>query len=166
MFELTITVPDVEGFLADDLHPGTAEGYVRCEELGGKLPVERGFFNLFVATEFAATREMRYRLWFRDLAGAPVTMYGFKTVRNDPGLDIWRDTSTLYITLLKGHVPPGGDGQVLGAGLLRILPRDFARQLTTFRADGRTPLRSLGRFGTHFARTLIDTYGPVRKEDR
>ena len=166
MFELTITVPDVEGFLADDLHPGTADGYVRCEELGGKLPVERGFFNLFVATEFAATREMRYRLWFRDLAGAPVTMYGFKTVRNDPGLDIWKDTSTLYITLLKGHVPPGGDGQVLGAGLLRILPRDFARQLTTFRADGRTPLRSLGRFGTHFARTLIDTYGPVRKADR
>ena len=57
-------------------------------------------------------------------------------------------------------------GLLLGAGLLRILPRDFARQLTTFRADGRTPLRSLGRFGTHFARTLIDTYGPVRKEDR
>ncbi len=26
MFELTITVPDVERFLADDLHPGTADG--------------------------------------------------------------------------------------------------------------------------------------------
>lgn len=166
MFELTITVPDVGRFLADDDHPGSADGYVRCELLGGRRPVERGWFNLFVATPAAATREMRYRLWFRDLAGAPVTMYGFKTVRNDPGLDIWTDTSTLYITLLRGHVPPGGEGTVIGAGLLRILPGDFARQLTTFRADGRTPLRSLRRFGTHFGRTLVDTYGPVRKEHR
>jgi len=166
MFELTISVPDVERFLADEDHPGTATGHVRCELLGGRLPVERGWFNLFVESSAAATREMRYRLWFRDLAGAPATMYGYKTVRNDPGLDIWRDTSTLYITLLKGHVPPGADGTVIGAGLLRILPGDFARQLTTFRADGRTPVRSLRRFGTYFARTLIDTYGPVRREDR
>ncbi len=165
-FELTITVPDVERFLADEDHPGTAAGAVRCELLGGRLPVERGWFNLFVGTAEVATREMCYRLWFRDLAGAPATLYGFKTVRNDPGFDLWRDTSTLYVTLLKGHVPPGGEGDVLGAGMLRILPRDFARQLTTFRADGRSPVRSLRQFGTHFARTLLDTYGPVRKEDR
>ncbi len=166
MFKLTITVPDIDRFLADNQHEGTAEGFVRCEVLGGELPVERGWFNLFVANGEADTREMRYRLWFRDLAGAPVTMYGYKTVRDDPGLDIWRDTSTLHITLMAGHVPPGGDGEVLGAGVLRILPRDFARQLTTFRADGASPLSSLGRFGTHFTKALVDTYAPIPRESR
>jgi cholesterol oxidase len=101
---------------------------------------------------------MRYRLWLRDISGAEVTMSGVKNVRDDPGLDVWRDTSTLYITLLKGHVPPGGTGPVIGAGVLRILPRDFARQLTTFRASGRGRLASLVRFGHFFGSSLRDVY--------
>ena len=160
MFELTIEVPDVETFVASGDHEGTAVGYVDCDLLGGQLPVERGWFNLFVATADVGTREMRYRLWVRDLAGAPVTMYGFKVVRDDPGLDLWRDTSTLHITLLRGHVPPGEDGTVVGAGLLRILPRDFARQLTTFRAGGAGPVASLARFGAFFGKSLRDVYLP------
>lgn len=87
-------------------------------------------------------------------------MHGFKTVRDDPGLDLWRDTSTLYITLLRGHVPPGGTGEVLGAGMLRILPLDFARQMTTFRASGQGPLRAMAQFGGHFATALKDAYLP------
>jgi len=158
MFELTITVPDLERFLASHDRLGTAAGYVRCELLGGQLPVQRGWFNLFVATDQAATREMRYRLWFHDLGGNPVTMYGFKQVRNDPGLDMWRDTSTLYITLLSGHVPPGEQGDVAGAGMLRILPRDFARQLTTFKAEGRRPVGAVMEFGRYFAGSLRDIY--------
>lgn len=158
MFELTIRVPDVERFVESGDHPGTAEGYVRCELLGGRLPVERGWFNLFVATAEADTREMRYRLWLRDIAGAPVTMYGFKEVRNDPGLDVWTDTSTLYITLIKGHVPPGEEGEVLGAGVLRILPKDFAKQMTTFRSGGKGRLGSLAGFGAFFGKSLKDVY--------
>ena len=131
MFELTIEVPDVERFVDSGDHPGTAEGFVHCDQLGGRLEVQRGWFNLFVATEDVGTREMRYRLWLSDIGGAPVTLYGFKEVRDDPGLDLWRDTSTLYITLLKGHVEPGEPGEVVGAGLLRILPQDFACLLYT-----------------------------------
>ncbi len=158
MFELTIEVPDVNTFVEDGDHPGTAEGFVHCDLLGGHLPVERGWFNLFVATADADTREMRYRLWLRDLAGSPVTLYGFKEVRDDPGVDLWRDTSTLYITLLRGHVAPGLTGEVIGAGLLRILPQDFARQLTTFRAGGAGPLASVARFGAFFGKSLRDVY--------
>jgi cholesterol oxidase len=166
MFELTITVPDVERFIDAGDHPGTAEGYVRCDLLGGHLPVEKGWFNLFVETDKADTRQMRYRLWLRDLAQAPVTMYGYKEVRNDPGLDLWADTSTLYITLLKGHIPPGEEGPVLGAGMLRILPGDFAKQVTTFRADGRGRVRAIGQFSVHFAKSLIESYGPKPKARR
>ncbi len=167
MFELTIRVPDVERFVDAGDHPGTAEGFVRCELLGGRLPVERGWFNLFVPGAEAGVREMRYRLWLHDIAGAPVTMYGFKRVKDDPGLDVWTDTSTLYITLLAGHVPPGDEGEVLGAGVLRILPRDFAKQMTTFRSSGQGKVGSLAAFGQFFGSSLRDVYlKPAAPEQR
>ncbi len=158
MFELTITVPDVERFLASDAKEGVAEGFVDCDLLGGRLPVKRGWFNLFVATDDEATREMRYRLWFSDLSGTPITMYGYKVVRDDPGIDLWTDTSTLYITLWRGHVPPGETGEVVGAGVLRILPQDFAKQLTTFRGAGQGPLKAVAGFGSFFVKSLRDLY--------
>ena len=164
MFQLTITAPDVERFAAGEDHTAIAEGYVDCDLLGGRLPVQRGWANLFVTADAALTREMRYRLWFSDLSGQPLTMYGFKTVRNDRGFDMWTDTSTLYITLMRGHVPPGENGaqdapaDVIGAGILRILPLDFARQLTTFRGSGSGPLGSIARFGAFFAGSMKDVY--------
>ncbi|MFB7885353.1 GMC oxidoreductase [Microbacterium sp. NPDC056057] len=164
MFQLTITAPDVERFAAGEDHTAIAEGYVDCDLLGGRLPVQRGWANLFVTAAAALTREMRYRLWFSDLSGQPLTMYGFKTVRNDRGFDMWTDTSTLYITLMRGHVPPGENGaqdapaDVIGAGILRILPLDFARQLTTFRGSGSGPLGSIARFGAFFAGSMKDVY--------
>ncbi|TDN92911.1 cholesterol oxidase [Microbacterium sp. BK668] len=170
MFRLTITAPDVERFVGTEDHTAVAEGYVDCDLLGGQLPVQRGWANLFVDTQHARTREMRYRLWFSDMSGTPLTMYGFKTVRDDPGFDIWTDTSTLYIRLMKGHVPPGengggdGNGEVIGAGMLRILPADFARQLTTFKGSGHGPLASIARFGTFFTKSVMDAYLPPAPE--
>ncbi|WP_137843560.1 GMC family oxidoreductase [Microbacterium sp. 2FI] len=172
MFQLTITAPDVERFTALGDHTAVAEGYVDCDLLGGSLPVQRGWANLFVATDDALTKEMRYRLWFSDLSGSPMTMYGFKVVRDDAGLDVWTDTSTLYITLMRGHVPPGENGgqdagaDVIGAGMLRILPLDFARQMMTFRGSGGGPLTSIARFGTFFMKSMKDVYlspVPARK---
>lgn len=166
MFKLTITAPDVEAFVSSEDHTAVAEGYVDSDLLGGELPVQRGWANLFVDTENAGTREMRYRLWFSDMSGTPLTMYGFKTVRDDPGLDVWSDTSTLYITLMKGHVPPGpngsddGTGEVIAAGMLKILPLDFAQQMTTFRGAGGGPLTSIARFGKFFSRSVMNAYLP------
>jgi len=158
MFQLTITAPDVERFVDSGDRTAVASGYVECDLLGGNLPVQRGWANLFVLSDDEKHREMRYRLWFSDRSGTPMTMYGFKVVRNDPGFDMWSDTSTLYITLMKGHVPPGESRDVFGAGILRILPQDFARQLTTFRGSGRGGLGSIARFGGFFAKSMIDAY--------
>lgn len=171
MFKLTITAPDVGRFVGSDDHTAVADGYVDCDILGGQLPVQRGWANLFVDTEHEGTREMRYRLWFSDMSGTPLTMYGFKTVRDDPGFDIWTDTSTLYIRLMKGHVPPGengsddGAGEVIGAGVLKILPTDFARQLTTFKGSGGGPLQSIARFGAFFTKSVMDAYLPPASKE-
>ncbi len=51
MFHLTIEVGDLDRFAADNRREAGAEGWVGCEALGGRLPVERGAFNLFVEDE-------------------------------------------------------------------------------------------------------------------
>lgn len=163
MFHLTIEAPDLDRFVADPDLEAEATGYVRCEALGGRRPVERGVFNLFVDEGDPRDKRMLYRLWFRDAAGNALTLSGHKVVRDHPGLDLWADTTTLYVRILRGHVPEGGDAdaETVAAGILRIPLRDFARQLTTFRASAPTVggrLAALARFGRLFVGRLWDVY--------
>ena len=170
MFELTITADDLDRFVVDPDHLARAEGYVRCDALGGKRPVQRGLFNLFVgAGGDARDKRMLYRLEFTDAEDHPLTMTGFKVVADDPGLDnVWADTSTLFTRVLAGHVAAGEDesAEVVASGVLRIKPLDFAKQLTTFdtRPDRRPD--AVARFGALFARNLWDVYGPGAKVAR
>jgi cholesterol oxidase len=175
MFELTITAQDIDAFVADPHHPASAEGYVLADYFGGRMPVERGWFNLFVedsSDDGAPARRMLYRLWLRDPGGTPFTFTGHKLIHNEAGLDVWPDTTTLYATILRGHVPPdagetpgageapgAGEEGVFGSGILFIRPLDFAKQLTTFRAEGPAPVAGLAAFGTLFAGELWRVYG-------
>jgi hypothetical protein len=161
-FHLTIEVVDIESFANDPLRPATAVGYVVCDALGGKLAVEQGWFNLFVDVE-PGVKHMLYRLWFRDGVGNPLTMTGFKLVKDDAGFDVWKDTTTLFTRVLQGHVPEGDDelATVLASGTIIIRARDFAKQLTTFRADGPSVPAKLGalvKFGVIFAQQLAEAY--------
>jgi cholesterol oxidase len=106
---------------------------------------------------------MLYRLWFRDGVGHPLTLAGFKLVRDDAGFDVWKDTTTLFTHVLRGHVEEGGDGEaeLVASGVLRIRVRDFAKQLTTFRAGGPNLGAQLGallKFGWIFAGQLAQAY--------
>jgi hypothetical protein len=162
MFHLTIEVEDIESFAHDPLRPATAIGYLQCDALGGRLPVERGWFNLFVDVE-PGVKHMLYRLWFRDGVGHPLTMTGFKLVKDDAGFDVWKDTTTLFTRVLQGHVAEGGDAaaKALAAGVLRIRAQDFAKQLTTFRAGGPTlgaKVGALVKFGVIFMQQLAEAY--------
>jgi cholesterol oxidase len=162
MFHLTIEVEDMERFAHDPLRPAAATGYVHCDALGGRLPVEQGWFNLFVDVA-PGVKHMLYRLWFRDGVGHPLTMTGFKLVKDDAGFDVWKDTTTLFTRVLQGHLSEGEDdaAEELAAGVLRIRMRDFAKQLTTFRATGPglgAQLGALVRFGVIFVQQLADAY--------
>jgi len=161
-FHLTIEVSDMESFSTDPLRPATAVGYVVGDAFGGKLPVEQGWFNLFVDVE-PGVKHMLYRLWFRDGVGNPLTMTGFKLVKDDAGFDVWKDTTTLFTRILQGHVPEGEDGTavILASGTIIIRARDFAKQLTTFRAGGPSVAAKLGaiaKFGLIFAQQLAEAY--------
>jgi hypothetical protein len=169
MFHLTIEVQDMDRFAHDPLRPANATGYVHCDALGGRLPVEQGWFNLFVDVA-PGVKHMLYRLWLRDGVGHPLTMTGFKLVEDDAGFDVWKDTTTLFTRVYQSHLPPptahvdesGDDDAVeLAAGVLRIRMRDFAKQLTTFRATGPglgAQLGALVKFGVIFMQQLAEAY--------
>ena len=160
MFELTISVDDVDRFVAEPGHQGSASGYVESDLLGGRLDVERGWFNLFVQDDDPDQRQMRYRLWLRGPGGNPVTFSGVKEVRDEAGLDVWRDTSTLYVRILDGHHEPGDDdADVLAAGVITIHIPDFMKQLTTFRTWGESRVGAMEGFGRLFLGQLWDVYG-------
>jgi cholesterol oxidase len=169
MFHLTITADDIESFIADSERESVAEGFVRCEALGGELPVQRGVFNLFVDQDADHRRKrMLYRLHFADGSGQPLTLVGFKVVEDDPGFDVWRDTTTLYTRVLRGHVAPPEDehAQPVAAGIIHIPGLDFAKQLTTFRSDPPGRLDALGRFGALFAGDVWEVYGPAARRQQ
>ena len=173
MFRLTIRTDDIDAFVADRAHAAVARGYVQSDALGGRLPVEDGLFNLFV-DEGPATRHMLYRLYFSDSTGRPLTLAGFKDVRPGPLTKVWPETSTLYVRVLNGHVPVTDGGQsaregVVGSGLLRIRPLDFAWQLSTFRSRGPSlagELRALDSFGRLFLAELWQVFDPLRPGSR
>ncbi len=164
MVHLTITLNGVHHFVIDPQHKGEVEGYISCNTLGGKFPVEQGYFNLFVDEGDPTLKKMLYHLYFRDSLGHLMTLSGFKFIRNDARFDIWADTTTLFMRILKGHVEPGGEdnAEIVASGIITIHYLDFLKQLTTFRAEAPIPLQRvsvLSEFGIFFLGKLWDVYG-------
>ncbi len=169
---LTINVDGVNRFITRPQHSAEAVGYIACDALGGELPVPSGVFNLLVDDQNAAIKKMFYRLPFSDGQGRALTLSGFKLVRDDQGLDVWTDTTTLFTRILKGHVteeeeaaaakdPARLQDMVVASGIIHIHMLDFLRELTTFRVHGPTIADStsaLARFGAFFLGKLWDVY--------
>ncbi|WP_438026073.1 patatin-like phospholipase family protein [Sorangium sp. So ce233] len=96
--------------------------------------------------------------------GRELTLSGRNEVRDEPGLDLWEDTSTLTTRIYRGHISAALESaaEVVASGILRIHLLDFMRQLTTFRAHGETAAdrrEALLRFGRLFLGKLWDVYG-------
>jgi cholesterol oxidase len=171
MFRLTIATDDVYAFIGDPAHLAVAQGYVQSEVLGGRRTVDAGVFNLFV-DDGPRTRHMLYRLYFSDATGRPLTLAGYKDVREGPITRVWPETSTLYVHVLAGHVPVTDGGAsttegIIGSGVLRIRPLDFAQQLTTFRVHGPDRMgkfRAFDAFARLFIGELWQVFDPLRRE--
>ncbi|MGH3939989.1 MAG: patatin-like phospholipase family protein [Pseudonocardiaceae bacterium] len=164
--QLTIKTDDVDHFVTDPEHVASLSGYVTCDAFGGILPVQGGTFNLFVDRGDPARKEMRYRIHAEDGEGKPITLVGIKTVQSANPLLIWRETTTLYLRVLRGQVAPEDDrhAEILAAGIIRITLPAFLRQLGTFRTTGPSvTARAAGlvRFGVLFLGKLWDVYAPA-----
>ena len=168
---LTISIADVDRFVSRPEHEATIEGYVYCDALGGELPAT-GLFNLFTDEADPAIKRMSYRLFFEDLSKRPLTLSGHKVIRDDPGADLWPDTTTLFTHLLKGQITSAEEAVVekepgkyaditVAAGILHIGLGDFLKLLTTFRVEGESfAARNAARlrFSRLFFGKLWDVY--------
>lgn len=163
-FTLTVASDDLEDMLSNPEHPAKMNGTVTAPILSDKpLTVRDGVFQLFVPNPSGVdTRNMNYRMIMTAADGRTWFFTGFKVVHPNPVLDIWHDTSTLYITVYDG---PDDKAPVFGKGVLHILAADFAKQMTTLKvtnaANPVDALRQTARFGHFFAGVLFDTYGGI-----
>jgi cholesterol oxidase len=160
-FILTVTTDDLDATLKDERHPLKLRGTVTAPVLSAHpLVVTRGELRL-MTREHAREggQRMEYLLHLLSEAGEPFCLEGYKDLYDDPGLDLWKDTTTLFVTLHRGDGP---SAPPMGKGYLRLTAEEFARQLTTLRVlnarDGVQRAEALGRFGAFFFGALWDTY--------
>lgn len=155
-----VTIPDLDRFIADESHPGALTGTLDYAPLGTGIAARRGVFNLFSPGAESGTRYMVYELAFRH-QGEDHYLAGRKIVRDDPGLDLWRDTTTLFTTLHRGG---DASGPVIGAGVLSLGGRELGELVTTIRVTGAegsaNQAQALAKFGQFFLGQLWERYGP------
>ncbi len=167
-FTVTIHIDDLDAFLTDPAHPARLSGTVEAQRFGGRQTLEDGRFNLFIEDEAGGRKQMRYSMTFRDVHEQRYRLDGFKDVHNDPGIDIWSDTTTLFTRVyrLDGAGEAGttavAAGPVVATGILRIRAIDLVPQVRSMRAVGaRNPAESaaaLLAFGRFFFGRLWDEY--------
>lgn len=108
-------------------------------------------------------RYLRYSLAFRDREQRLWTLLGYKRVLDDPGFDVFRDTSALFVKLVA---PEGrGPAAVRAAGVAHVDLNEFiAKQLPSFRVEpSDDPARvgwALGKFMFFFFGSLERSYLP------
>lgn len=158
--DLQIAIRGLETFLSDPDHAGQISGAVVCDALGGRLPIRNGLFNLFTDEGDASDKRFRYQVTFADAVGHQLELVGEKFVHDDPGFDVWSDTSTLYFRVTRVDSSPD-TSEVVGAGVVRIGVLSFLKELTTFNVQGASVTgraQLLGRFMQLFAGKLWDVY--------
>ncbi|MFQ5589107.1 MAG: GMC family oxidoreductase N-terminal domain-containing protein, partial [Nitrospiria bacterium] len=160
-FTLTVILDDLDRMITDEKHEGRIVGTMVAPALSeAPLSVSDGFFNLFVKDPGEPDAyQMRYRMKLHAENGDTYYFDGFKEIKDDPGFDMWEDTTTLFITVYRGESPSEA---VAGKGILRILPEDFITQLTTVKVlnseNLKQRLAAKARFGKFFAGGLYDAF--------
>lgn len=167
-FTLTIKVNDMNRFVNDPELLAEAVGTVSSTSFG-TINVEKGIFNLFVRAEASkglnTAKEMHYCLYFYDIEKKPMTLFGFKEVEKEDGIEAWKETTTLYTAIWEGHsdFKPNEEKKVIGLGVLHISVGDFIKQLGTFESNGKTladKTEALTDFMKVFAGNLWQAYAP------
>ncbi len=154
----TISVDDMDAFVRDPSHAARLVARVSYPPLGEDLPVREGRFNLFRSTDDPNTRLMTYGLRFQA-GGKEYFLDGSKTIHDDRGPDLWRDTTRLYSLLHEG---PDARGPVVGAGVLKLGVGQLLKLIASMRSarEGMEGVGAVAQFGRFFLGTLWDLYAP------
>jgi hypothetical protein len=153
-----ILIRDLDDCVKHPEHAGELVGSVTFGPLGENLPAKNGKFNLFSPAGEPNLKLMIYEMAFMA-GGVDYYLAGKKEVRDDPGLDLWADTTTLLTRLHKGT---DVTGPVVGAGVLRLGAVELVKLLSTVTVPGAQSIGeragAVSRFGKFFLGELWDTY--------
>ncbi|MGW8376821.1 hypothetical protein [Streptomyces sp. ODS28] len=169
-----VTVDDTHAFTTPPRRPARLSGEVELPGVRHRVPFTDGVFQLFPGQRVAGNGGldaadgdggsplMVYELTFHH-RGSPYHLTGRKTASTRPAaiapLWVWEDTTTLAVRLHRGTGP---DGEVVGAGVLRLTPAQVARLLASVRTPWSGGLldtgQALGSYALLFAQGLARTY--------
>jgi len=156
----TVTIDDVASFVADPLHRGRLSGEVELPGLANRIPFRDGVFNLFAPSDQPDLTLLVYEAPLRLASnGTDHYLAGRKNVRDDLGLDLWPDTTTLDVRLHQGR---NATGPIVGSGVLHLTVVELLRLVASARTlHAGTPLRSaiaVASFGRLFLQNLAASY--------
>lgn len=160
-FILTIISEDYARTISDVNIISPMIGTVTAAALSKQpLTVTDGKFNYFLKQESQVeTKRMQYKMTLNSAEGRTYHFYGFKLIHDDPGIDSWSDTTTLYITVRENDE----QGAVVGKGILRIPVASFIRQMSTMQVTNAPGLtarwKAMLEFGKFFGGNIVDSYG-------
>lgn len=163
----SIYIHGLREFMEDANHAGTMAGNINFAPFDDYLPAKTGVFNLFVEQKDQGPdiKWMIYEMEF-EYNGQPYYLAGKKEVRDDPGFDLWQDTTTLKVRLHEGT---DKTGPVAGAGVLTLSKTELVRLLRSLHAidagDTAERFNLIANFGTFFLGELWDSYKGLATKD-
>ncbi len=131
--DATIKIQDLHAFLNITDHTADLCGTVMFDPLGGTHPIEDGKFNLFSVEARTGFRQMTYSFRFSDTTGSRYFFYGYKVIKDDPGLDVVEDMTTLFTFIYSGE---GKQDPIYGAGQLFFKLLDAPHLAASMRVTG------------------------------
>lgn len=154
----SVYIDDVARFADDPDHEGQLSGSIEFGPFGGRVSATHGVFKLFSPGDEEDTKWMVYELAFSH-EGQHYYLAGKKDVHDDPGVDLWSDTTTLYTRLHEGQ---DASGPVVGAGILNLGVDDLIDLVSTMRVtnvdSASDRAKVFSTFGRLFLGELWDSY--------
>lgn len=153
-----VDIDDMHSFVEDPDHCGRLSGNIDFTPMGRNMTAHSGVFNLFYPDTHPDTKLMVYELGFNH-QGQEYYLAGKKEIRNDPGFDLWSDTTTLFTQLHQGV---DKSGAVVGAGILTLGVKDLLKLVSTVRVtnaqSNADKAATVAKFGRFFMGELWDSY--------
>jgi cholesterol oxidase len=162
--EITVHISVLEEMVRDPQHRAEVTGTVECAALSAHpMTVTHGEVRLLaIDREQVGAREMVYTLALESVEGPRYEFRGRKDVHDDPGADLWSDTTTLSVVVRADDDVAGAE---IGRGMLRLSAREFVRLVAGMRVTNARSvaekLAARAAYGRFFAASLYDVYGGV-----
>jgi uncharacterized protein (DUF362 family) len=160
-FDVTIEIESVSDFVKLSGQEAKMSGRVSYKPLGEGMTIQEGVFTLFKPDAASATRQMTYSFWFTGKDGMDYSLYGYKMIHDDPGMDALEDMTKLFTRLSRGRQK---GGTLVGSGVLRFKMLDLPSMLSSFEVTNTnspiTKIRTISTFVQFCYGAVKETYLP------